>query len=202
MSRRWAVGAAVLALLAASTPLARAVDPVTAGGSADLRLAWREPSGPVAPGESVETPLVVTNHGPATATQLELTMTVLGDHWPGGPYEDVAHRCWTDPGVVMCLLSDLAPGQSVTLPVGWRFPREAAGTTYEAPASVSGVPDDPDTSNNADSVHFVIAAPPPAPHRPARDATAGAAVTAGVAAGALVVAGGAVLLWRRSRRAR
>ncbi|MGV9629999.1 hypothetical protein, partial [Streptomyces sp. NPDC003487] len=61
---------------------------------------------------------------------------------------------------------------------------------------------EPDTSNNADSVHFVIAAPPPAPHRPARAATAGAAVTAGVAAGALVVAGGAVLLWRRSRRAR
>ncbi|MEW2253381.1 hypothetical protein AB0907_39480 [Streptomyces sp. NPDC006975] len=152
----------MLALLAAPTPLARAADPVTAGGSADLRLAWREPSGPVAPGESVETPLVVTNHGPATAT----------------------------------------------LPVGRRFPREAAGTAYEAPASVGGAPDDPDTSNNADSVHFVIAAPPPAPHRPARAATAGAAVTAGatagavVAAGALVVAGGAVLLRRRSRRAR
>ncbi|MEU3845322.1 hypothetical protein AB0E88_35500 [Streptomyces sp. NPDC028635] len=168
-----------------------ATDETTLRPAADVTLAWRKPSGPAVPDRGVETPLVVTNHGPANTTQLELTLSVMGDYWPSG-YEDV-EQCWTDPGVLMCLLSGLAPGESISLPLSWRFPRKATGTTYEAPASIRSVPADPKPANNADTLRLTIAEPPPPAHRPALAVTA--------AAGAAVVAvGGAVLLLRRRAR--
>lgn len=170
-------------------------DETTLHPAADVTLAWRKPSGPVAPGEGVKTPLVVTNHGPATATQVELGLTVMGDYWPSG-YGDV-DQCWTDPGVLMCLLSDLAPGESVTLPLSWYFPRKAIGTIYEAPASVKSIPADPDRGNNAETLHFTIAEPLPAAHRPAFLITGAA-----TGAAAAVAAGAVLLLRRRARRSR
>ncbi|MFJ1735131.1 hypothetical protein [Streptomyces sp. NPDC088254] len=129
---------------------------VTVRKPADLGMKWKAPSGKTPVGERVKTELVVTNHGPGPV-RLEAVRFYLGwDYWPATDYDK---NCWADPGELICdVFRELAPAETVTFPFTWKFPKKAAGTRYEVPASFYALsPLDTNPSNDKAVLVFDIA---------------------------------------------
>ncbi|MEV5968455.1 CARDB domain-containing protein [Streptomyces sp. NPDC051921] len=100
---------------------------------ADLAVSWKPSSASVRPGEDVTADLVVTNNGPATATEVIVAVYNGYDHFP----KRNDKRCWWDPGTAICEeYSDLAPGESVTFPFTWNYAKALAGTTHRVRTSL------------------------------------------------------------------
>ncbi|MGO4629793.1 hypothetical protein AB4225_02440 [Streptomyces sp. 2RAF24] len=158
--------------------------------SGDLSLEWKVPPGPVHPGETVETEVVVTNHGPGPV-ELKAVGLGIGDYWPSGYHAS----CWPDPGSLTCdHFKELAPGATARFPFTWKFPAKAAGTTYKVWSGlVLPNPLDPNEANHRDLATFTITkAPGPAaggltPTSPGPLTALAATVVALAGTGALLV---------------
>ncbi|MER5716965.1 hypothetical protein [Streptomyces sp. NPDC002132] len=136
---------------------------VKVGTAADLGIAWNAPAGPVKVGERVKADLVVTNHGPGPARLGAVSFSMGEDYWPErGSYDE---SCWADPYYLTCdVEKDLAPGDTVTLPFAWYFPKKAAGTTYRVPASLDSPNElDPNRSNDEATLVLKFAKGPASP---------------------------------------
>jgi uncharacterized repeat protein (TIGR01451 family) len=116
--------------------------------AADLEVTKTDVPDPVTAGEDLTYTLEVTNHGPATATDVVLTDTL-----PAGVDLVTAPDCTESGGVVTCELGDLLPGQTVVRAIQVDVPADILGSatsgiltntaTVEAPDQA-----DPDLSNN------------------------------------------------------
>ncbi|MEV7275613.1 hypothetical protein [Streptomyces sp. NPDC093111] len=131
----------------------------------DLSVEWKLPPGPVHPGKTVRTEVVVTNHGPGPVP-FEALRLYVDDPWPGG-YDS---SCWADPATLTCdHFRELAPGGTLRYPFTWTFPAKAAGTTYKVEArSHSTSPLDPNDANDRAIATFKVekaTGPKPTPTR-------------------------------------
>ncbi|MEU0678112.1 hypothetical protein ABZ330_35695 [Streptomyces sp. NPDC006172] len=128
---------------------------VTVRAPADLAMEWKAPSGRTPVGEDVKADLVVTNHGPGPVQLPAVGFDVGWDYRP----KDYGKGCWADPGELICeVVRELAPAESATFSLTWKFPKKAAGTKYEVPAFFySSTPLDTNPSNNKATLVFDIA---------------------------------------------
>ncbi|MET8977705.1 hypothetical protein ABZX85_19010 [Streptomyces sp. NPDC004539] len=200
---------------------------VTVRTPADLGIEWTTvPKGPVKVGEEVVAEATVTNHGPGAAPLDAVSFWMDFDYWPvktpGYP------PCWADPGVVICdVFRELAPGETLKFAFTWKFPKKAAGKEHRVPAGLySASPLDSNPANDRSELVFKIqkattsspspsptptGTPTPNPTPSSAPSPAGgggelaetgaglpvAGLSAG--AGALVVAGGALVVRHRRR---
>jgi hypothetical protein len=132
--------------------------------AADLGIEWQAPSGKVTPGKDVKTTLVLTNHGPGVVDVESVKSWMGWDYWPKR-YDE---SCWADPGVLVCDINrELAPGETVTLPFTWNFPKSAAGKTYSVHSSLlSSSRLDPNPANDKADLVFKFAKPSTSTPRP------------------------------------
>ncbi|MFJ1735130.1 hypothetical protein [Streptomyces sp. NPDC088254] len=133
----------------------------------DVGVSWQPPTVPARPGRPVVTKLVVTNHGPGSATagqavKLHIDSTAFRT-WPSAP-----RSCWADPDVLVCETpSELAAGESHTFELRWTFPKESGGKKFRVPTTLSHDALDPCLDNDrAELVLDVAKTPPPGPKPP------------------------------------
>ncbi|MFF7177142.1 hypothetical protein [Streptomyces sp. NPDC008121] len=158
---------------------------------ADLELTWTGPSGPVPAGESVPTTLVVTNHGPGTATGFfPFQVSVRGENAHPSGYEKI---CWADPASMICDASGvLQPGESRSFPFVWDLPKTTPGTSRTVGASLRTQDVlDLNPANDAADLTLKFGSEPgskPTKLTPTASATIAGAVLALILAGATFVA--------------
>lgn len=131
----------------------------------DVGVSWQPPTVSVRPGRTVETKLVITNHGPGVVAPFEQAAKLHIDStafrtWPSAP-----DGCWADPNVLVCdLLSELAAGESRTFVLRWTFPKESGGRTFRVLTTLFSSGSDPDADNDrAELVLKVAKAPTTSP---------------------------------------
>ena len=94
--------------------------------------------------------VVVTNDGPAVATDVVVTDTLPGGVVPVSAVPTVG-SCTRDGAILTCLLGDMAAGASEEIVITIDLlPSQPVGTVHNSVEVESSSPD-PDLSNNADS---------------------------------------------------
>ncbi|WP_159031200.1 hypothetical protein [Streptomyces acidiscabies] len=121
---------------------------------ADFGVKWSTPKTVLAPGESVTTKLVVTNHSDRTSRGPGgVTMgTFTNGFWP---YESPGLPCWAESYQWICEWeAGFAPGESRTFVFKWRVPKEfPVGKTLRVSArTLFGDADDPVRGNDSDEM--------------------------------------------------
>ncbi|MFF7177500.1 hypothetical protein [Streptomyces sp. NPDC008121] len=160
----------------------------TVQAPADLGLTWTGPSGPVPAGQAVPTTLVVTNHGPGTATGFPFLVGADGDSSHPGGYDK---SCWPDPASLTCDPSgDLKPGESRSFPFVWDLPKTTPGTSRTVGARLhsENVPDLNPANDAADLTLKFGTEPGPKPTTLTPTSAVAGAVVALTLAGATFVA--------------
>jgi uncharacterized repeat protein (TIGR01451 family) len=114
--------------------------PVPAGGDADLAVSIETPAF-ARPGMQFNYTVTVTNNGPDTASNVQLTSPVPAGFTSKGNSGD----CTSD---YPCVFPTLASGASVEVTTGLCVPRDFVGDTVFVAASVSAATTDPDPNNN------------------------------------------------------
>ena len=126
------------------------VETTQVGSEADLEIVKTAvpPAGALDPGEMVTYTITVTNHGPSTATGVEVT-----DNLPAGLTSPAtAGDCAeASPAVPTCSLGTIAPGTSKSYTITATVDSPAPPMIINT-ATVDGVEDDPVPGNNSDEV--------------------------------------------------
>jgi uncharacterized repeat protein (TIGR01451 family) len=136
---------------------ATATTAVTPPPTADLGITKSTPTTNAAPGAAVAYTVVVTNHGPDTATSVTMTDTLPSTLLFQSISAPAGYIC-TQPtvgttGTISCTGSSLANGASATFTVNVTSVSNANGAIANT-ASVSGTPSDPSSGNNSQTSSF------------------------------------------------
>ncbi|MEA2336578.1 MAG: uncharacterized protein QOE82_585, partial [Thermoanaerobaculia bacterium] len=130
---------------------------VTPPPSADLGITKSTPTTNAAPGASVTFTIVVTNHGPDTATTVTMTDPLPASLLFQSINAPAGFSCTTpsvgSTGTITCNGSSLANGASATFTLVVTSVSNANGSIGNT-ASVSGTPSDPSSGNNSQSSSF------------------------------------------------
>ncbi|MDX1409102.1 MAG: hypothetical protein R3330_13230, partial [Saprospiraceae bacterium] len=113
---------------------------------ADLSITKADSSDPVASGGTLMYTLTVTNNGPDTAEDVQVTDTLPA----GVSYVSDDSGCIHVAGVVTCDLGDMANGATQTIKITVKVDDDLIATILNT-AAVASTTDDPDTSNNTDT---------------------------------------------------
>jgi uncharacterized repeat protein (TIGR01451 family) len=136
---------------------ATATTTVTPPPSADLGITKTTPTTNAAPGAAVAYTIVVTNHGPDTATSVTMTDTLPATLLFQSIVSPAGYSCTTpaigNTGTVTCTGSSLANGATATFTLNVTSVSNANGSIANT-ASVSGTPSDPSSGNNAQTSSF------------------------------------------------
>jgi uncharacterized repeat protein (TIGR01451 family) len=127
--------------------------------SANLSLAQTASPNPGIAGATLSYRLVVTNNGPASATNV-----AVADNLPSGVVfgsVSTTQGACGGTGPVNCTIGTLSNGASAIITINVTSPTAAGQITNNA--SVTAGETDPDTSNNSSSLVTVIDTPPPNP---------------------------------------
>src|SRR3954469_23552008 len=136
---------------------ATATTTVTPPPTADLGITKSTPTTNAAPGAAVAYTIIVTNHGPDTATSVTMTDTLPATllfqsiSAPGG-YVCTTPTVGTT-GTLSCTGSSLANGATATFTLNVTSVSNANGAIANT-ASVSGTPSDPSSGNNSQTSSF------------------------------------------------
>jgi uncharacterized repeat protein (TIGR01451 family) len=114
--------------------------PVPAGGDADLAVSIATPAFS-RPGMQFNYTITVTNNGPDTASNVQLTSPVPAGFTSKGNSGD----CTTG---YPCVFPTLASGESVEVTTGLCVPRDYSAGTVDVTASATSATADPDPNNN------------------------------------------------------
>jgi uncharacterized repeat protein (TIGR01451 family) len=131
---------------------------VASSTSADLALTNTASPNPAATGTALSYRIVVTNNGPAQATNVNVADTLPAGVTFGSA--STTQGTCSGTGPVNCSLGTLANGASAIITV---TVTPTAQGQINSTASVTGTEADPDSSNNSASVTTVVDAPPPNP---------------------------------------
>jgi uncharacterized repeat protein (TIGR01451 family) len=130
---------------------------VTPPPSADLGITKSTPTTNAAPGAAVAYTIVVTNHGPDTATSVTMTDTLPSTLLFQSIAAPAGYVCTTPTvgttGTISCTGSSLANGATVTFTLNVTSVSNANGSIPNT-ASVSGTPTDPSSGNNSQTSSF------------------------------------------------
>ncbi len=124
---------------------------------ADLEMQKTDSVDPVDPGQAFHYDLVVTNHGPASATNVHVVDTVPAALTVTGTVAG-AGSCTVTGSLVDCLRPSIASGGTWTVEVDVTVDPAHPGGTVSNTASVSGSEHDPDPANDADTEPTTIRA--------------------------------------------
>ena len=128
----------------------RMVEGVAAAAEADLSVTQTAAPDPVSFGESVAYTMTVTNNGPAIATDVVLTNTLIqnGALSSARTLQGAPVTCIPAGETIDCELGTLAVSEQVTVELLVLVIDPQVGGTITNGATVSGSRDDPDLSNN------------------------------------------------------
>ncbi|MEA2344659.1 MAG: trimeric autotransporter adhesin [Thermoanaerobaculia bacterium] len=136
---------------------AAATTTVTPPPSADLGITKSTPTTNAAPGAAVVYTIVVTNHGPDTATSVTMTDTLPATLLFQSINAPAGYVCTTPSagttGTISCTGSSLANGATATFTLNATSVSNANGAIANT-ASVSGTPSDPTPGNNSQTSSF------------------------------------------------
>jgi len=136
---------------------ATATTTVTPPPSADLGITKSTPTTNAAPGAAVAYTIVVTNHGPDTATSVTMTDTLPATLLFQSIVSPAGYSCTTPAvgttGTISCTGSSLANGATATFTLNVISVSNANGSIANT-ASVSGTPSDPSSANNSQTSSF------------------------------------------------
>ena len=136
---------------------ATATTTVTPLPTADLGITKSTPTTNAAPGAAVAYTIVVTNHGPDTATSVTMTDTLPATLLFQSINAPAGYVCTTPTvgttGVISCTGSSLANGATATFTLNVTSVSNANGAIANT-ASVSGTPSDPTPGNNSQTSSF------------------------------------------------
>src|SRR3954464_11016012 len=139
---------------------ATATTSVTPPPSADLGITKSTPTTNAAPGAAVAYTIVVTNHGPDTATAVTMTNTLPATLLFQSISAPAGYVCTTPAagttGTISCTGSSLANSATATFTLNVTSVSNANGSIANT-ASVSGTPSDPSSGNNSQSSSFTAA---------------------------------------------
>src|SRR4051795_6524049 len=139
---------------------ATATTAVTPPPSADLGITKSTPTTNAAPGAAVAYTIVVTNHGPDTATSVTMTDTLPATLLFQSIVAPAGYACTTPvagaTGTISCTGSSLANSATATFTLNVTSVSNANGSIANT-ASVSGTPSDPSSGNNSQSSSFTAA---------------------------------------------
>ena len=128
----------------------RMVEGVAAAAEADLSVTQTDAPDPVSFGESVAYTMTVTNNGPAIATDVVLSNTLIqnGALSSARTLQGAPVTCIPAGETIDCELGTLAVSEQVTVELLVLVIDPQVGGTITNGATVSGSRDDPDLSNN------------------------------------------------------
>jgi uncharacterized repeat protein (TIGR01451 family) len=136
---------------------ATATTTVTPPPSADLGITKSTPTTNAAPGAAVVYTIVVTNHGPDTATSVTMTDSLPSTLLFQSIAAPAGYVCTTPTagttGTISCTGSSLANGATATFTLNVTSASNANGSIANT-ASVSGTPSDPSAGNNSQTSSF------------------------------------------------
>ncbi|HEV7485472.1 MAG TPA: IPTL-CTERM sorting domain-containing protein [Thermoanaerobaculia bacterium] len=136
---------------------ATATTTVTPLPTADLGITKSTPTTNAAPGAAVAYTIVVTNHGPDTATSVTMTDTLPATLLFQSISAPAGYVCTTPTvgttGTISCTGSSLANGATATFTLNVTSVSNANGAIANT-ASVSGTPSDPSSGNNSQTSSF------------------------------------------------
>jgi len=136
---------------------ATATTTVTPPPSADLGITKTTPTTNAAPGAAVAYTIVVTNHGPDTATTVTMTDTLPSTLLFQSISSPAGYVCALPTpgttGTISCTGSSLANGATATFTLNVTSVSNANGSISNT-ASVSGTPSDPSSANNSQTSSF------------------------------------------------
>jgi len=136
---------------------ATATTTVTPPPSADLGITKTTPTTNAAPGAAVAYTIVVTNHGPDTATTVTMTDTLPATLLFQSIVSPAGYVCTLPTpgttGTISCTGASLANGATATFTLNVTSVSNANGSIANT-ASVSGTPSDPSSANNSQSSSF------------------------------------------------
>ena len=136
---------------------ATATTTVTPLPTADLGITKSTPTTNAAPGGAVAYTIVVTNHGPDTATSVTMTDTLPATLLFQSINAPAGYVCTTPTagttGTISCTGSSLANGATATFTLNVTSVSNANGAIANT-ASVSGTPSDPTPGNNSQTSSF------------------------------------------------
>src|SRR3954464_5024206 len=139
---------------------ATATTTVTPPPSADLGITKSTPTTNAAPGAAVAYTIVVTNHGPDTATAVTMTDTLPATLLFQSISAPAGYVCTTPAagttGTISCTGSSLANSATATFTLNVPSVSNANGSIANT-ASVSGTPSDPSSGNNSQLSSFTAA---------------------------------------------
>jgi len=118
---------------------------------ADLAIDNRlvDDDGAIHIGDTAIFELEVTNHGPSTAMEVEVTHEIPEGLLPTGASGD-GWACTIDGQTVTCTRPSMSPGDSSIIEVEVEVQEDTDGMTFDTMATVGSVTPDPDLSNNTD----------------------------------------------------